>query len=176
MESSVNLVNAAPATDAPRRFHSHVSSLTLRDADRTTQRVLHHALSLRTLVQPYSRAHWLEARFTFVPTHALADRSVIFTVAGTSDASMPTTLTEMWEVPGCEHHVSGRDGELPGIISYSVAFASIHTSPLIKPPPIEMNRTAISYNFSVADDSEIGDSVVLYNVFLSGTVQLGGQA
>nr|WNM95043.1 MAG: hypothetical protein [Diaporthe helianthi tymovirus 1] len=181
MSSVTDLVNQAPATDAPRAIHCFVAAVNADLGEATLARVLHTNARVREVCAPFSRAHWLDCEVVFVPTPQLTTHVMHITAAFTGDDAAPTTASSLWQESTCTFHVSGESTKSPNIFVFPLSFPDACTSSLVKPAPIEMHRTALVFNirFSSGDTgkpSRFDEKAVLVNVFLRGHLSLGGQA
>lgn len=145
--SATELVNFSPASDAPRAIHTTIATLTARNRGQVVARVLHMLPAVQNLTLGYSRARWLDAELVVVPTTNSAGRSVIFRAAFTSDNAVPGTAETLNECPTCAFAVGGTADSLPPVFRFRLDFADSGTSPLIKPAPVELQRTAAAVSF-----------------------------
>jgi len=176
--SASELVNFSPATDAPRAVHTQVAQLTTADEGIITSRVLHNLARVTAVTSGYTRARWLDARVIIVPAAALVNSAVVVSCAFGPDNVAPLDVASQNEVPTCTFRTGGGDGVLPPVFTFAVSFQDAGTSELIRPAPVELQRTCMSITFDTApaSDNEIEDGATLFTIFLAGHISVGGTA
>jgi len=175
--SASQLVNFSPATDAPRAVHTLAFELRARDEGEITSRVLHQLPRVVAVTLGYTRARWLDCRVTFVPSANLFGRSVVVCCAFGPDNLAPVDVTELNERATCSFNSSGSSQTLPAIMTFPLSFEDAGTSELVRPPPVELQRSSFSISFDLAGDSDLvdlGPEEPVFSVFVAGHISVGG--
>jgi hypothetical protein len=174
---ATELVNFSPATDAPRAVHSLIATLVVGNQGVVTSRILHMAPAVIALCRGYSRARWLDCEVVVVSNVTLVGQSVLVAAAFVADNDIPANPAALNECPTCAFRTGGSSDSLPPVFRFPLSFADSGTSPLIKPAPVEQQRTAISLTFDVIAAGETDTPAAptaIFSVFLTGHVSLGG--
>jgi len=172
-----NLVTQAPATNAPRAIHSRIFDYTAAHRSSVVSRALHTTTRVRDATTVYSRARWLDARLSFVPTVASRDVSFVIHVAVVPDHDVPTDLSTLLECATCTHFTVAGADSIPPVVHFTLNFEDALASTLVKPTPIEMHKAAVVWYIGAAEDPNTEkDPEVVMQVFLSGHLEVGGAA
>lgn len=176
---TTSLVHQSIPESLPRAVQAHLYSVTEPTGTATVARVLHTIPGVRDLVQFSSNAHWSDCEVLVVPTPAAANSYMHVTLGFSPDGGAPAALQTLWSLPTCQFHSSGGKGLPPQVARFSLNFLDARTSPLLKPAPIELSRTAVVMNFAFCDDEGIATTGTFTEpmamVFVRGHLVLGGQ-